>query len=75
MEADEQEGRSEEREGLSEGRSEDVEAHGMTDRPIGESPKSDRTDEGDDVEAHYLGDSPNAASPKADYLGDSPKGD
>ena len=33
--------RSDEREGLSEGVSEDVEAHGLTERPIGDSPSTD----------------------------------
>jgi hypothetical protein len=77
--SDEHEGRSEDREGMNEGVSEDVEAHGITDRPIGDSPTTDRTDEGDDVEAHILGDSPTADhmgdSPTADHMGDSPTTD
>jgi len=55
--SDEQEGRSEERESMSEGVSEDVEAHGITDRPI-ESPVDARNDEGDDVEAHTMSEAP-----------------
>ena len=56
--SDEQEGRTDEREGVSEGVSDDVEAHGITDRPI-ESP-IERNDEGDDVEAHTMSEAPPA---------------
>jgi len=55
--SDEQESRSEEREGISETASDDVEAHGLTERPI-ESPVDARNDEGDDVEAHVLSEAP-----------------
>lgn len=70
------EGKSEEREGVTDSASDDVEAHGpLGDSPTSDSPTSDRADEGDDVEAHYLGDSPNAESPNADNMSDSPNAD
>ena len=59
--SDENEGRTDEREGISESASDDVEAHGLLDRPVDPAPEAARDDEGDDVEAHYLGESPNDA--------------
>lgn len=47
------EGKSDEREGITESASDDVEAHNLTD-----SPERDRADEGDDVEAHNMTDAP-----------------
>ena len=71
--SDENEGRTDEREGITESASDDVEAHGITERPI-ESP-IERTDEGDDVEAHILGDSPvaeNMSDRPIENMSDSP---
>jgi hypothetical protein len=55
------EGKSEEREYNSderEGMNDDVEAHGLLDRPVDPAPEAARDDEGDDVEAHVLSESP-----------------
>ena len=71
---DEHEGRSDEREGMSEGPGE-VEGHGMTDGPTADGPTADATDEGDDVEAHGMTDGPTADGPTADALGDRPSSD
>lgn len=60
-------GNVDEREGLAEGNSDDVEAHGLLDSPAAEQPAAERGDEGDDVEAHgMLSDSPAAESPNAE---------
>jgi hypothetical protein len=52
--SDEHESLSEERESISDSASEDVEAHGLLDRPVDPAPEAARDDEGDDVEAHNM---------------------
>jgi hypothetical protein len=59
-------GNVDEREGMAEGNSDDVEGHGLLDKPAADQPAAERNDEGDDVEAHGLVDRPNVDSPNAD---------
>jgi hypothetical protein len=60
-------GNADEREGMAEGTTDDVEGHGLLDSPSTDQPSADRTDdEGDDVEAHGLLDRPSTDSPSTD---------
>jgi hypothetical protein len=59
-------GNTEEREGVAEGRTDDVEGHSLLDSPSTDQPSADRTDEGDDVDAHAMMDRPSTDRPNVD---------
>ena len=60
-------GKEDEREGLAESATDDVEGHSLLERPPTEAPPAERApEEGDDVEAHYLGERPPTEAPPAE---------